>query len=143
MSVHRYFMSIKGGLDSYLLASYRVGTKEDHEFSKAARITDVFYNTADIRRPDFPGLADDRFINERHKAMRHSHTLSPEECVYLLEYRSRLRHYVDCLKSVHRQLAKLSVMYCERHYSFPQTIKTFDRKTDRLSEQILNLSAQY
>jgi len=145
MSMYRHFIKIKGGLDDYLLASYRVGTKQDHEFSKAARITmtDVFYNTADIQRPDFPGLADDRFINERHKAVRYSHTLSPEECVYLLQYQSRLRQYVDCLKSVHRQLAKLSVMHCNAHYSFPQKIKTLDRKTTRLSEQILNLSAQY
>lgn len=130
-SLFDFFVIIKGGLDSYLLAAY--ARADEEEFLKTLRAytdgprytTDVFYNIGNIEEPKL----------ETHKSMRFSKTLSSEENAYITEYQSRLKKYIEYLKFVEPYLAKVGFVQCETHRTFPKSIE----KLKKLSEKISSL----
>lgn len=131
-SLCNFFVHIQGNLDSYLLTSYKQGTESDKKFSEALRaytgdgkykITDVFYNIGNIERPNFDHVDDGGKLPK---------TLSIEECAYITEYKSRLKKYVEYLKSVEPHLKNLSVMNCEAHRRFPKNIQGLDERRKKL-----------
>lgn len=129
------FTYVKGTLDTFLMRSYGVGSKEEHEFEAALReyvqppyrtnresinMIDVFYNIANIEEPT---------LKRRRQGRRLPKNLDPEDMEYLEEFRRRMHQYVQYLKFIQTNFNSQG----DHRQRFAKAIKKIDNAQIRMS----------
>ena len=145
---HKAFTMIKGTLDTFLMVSYGVGSKEEHEFEAALReyqpppyrhrngfihMTDVFYNIGNIEEPT---------LKRRRQGRRLPKNLDPEDMKYLEEFRRRMHQYVQYLKFIQTKTEFFDSIFFDRDSQrdhcqrFAKAIKKIDDAQIRMSRHV-------
>ena len=145
---HKAFTMIKGTLDTFLMVSYGVGSKEEHEFKAALReyvqppyhtsrefiyMTDVFYNIDNMEEPT---------LKRRRQGRRLPKNLDPEDMKYLEEFRRRMHQYVQYLKFIQTKTEFFDSIFFDRDSQrdhcqrFAKAIKKIDDAQIRMSRHV-------